>query len=97
VQVNLLGLDLRKSDGTSATLEFNSGELVDLMDLRNGDPLRLFTNEDLPVGSYTGVRLLFDTDEQSTPSRTTTATFRWCWQKVRTPRRFFRRGREEQH
>ena len=65
VQVNLLGLDLRKSDGTSATLEFNSGELVDLMDLRNGDPMRLFTNEDLPVGSYTGVRLLFDTDEQS--------------------------------
>jgi len=65
VQVNLLGLDLRKSDGTSATLEFNSGELVDLTDLRNGDPLRLFTNEDLPVGSYTGVRLLFDTDERS--------------------------------
>ena len=63
VQVNLLGLDLRKSDGTSTTLEFNSGELVDLLDLRNGDPMRLFTNEDLPVGSYTGVRLLFDEDE----------------------------------
>ena len=65
VQVNLLGLDLLKSDGTSATLEFSSGELVDLMDLRNGDPMRLFTNENLPVGSYTGIRLLFDTDEQS--------------------------------
>ena len=63
VQVNLRGLDLRKSDGTSATLEFRSGELVDLLDLRDGDPLRLFTNEDLPVGSYTGVRLLFDEDE----------------------------------
>jgi hypothetical protein len=63
VQVNLLGLELRKSDGTAATLEFNSGELVDLLDLRNGDPMRLFTNEDLPVGSYTGVRLLFDEDE----------------------------------
>ena len=62
VQVNLRGLDLRKGDGTSTTLEFNSGELVDLLDLRNGDPLRLFTNEDLPVGSYTGVRLLFDKD-----------------------------------
>jgi hypothetical protein len=63
VQVNLLGLNLRKSDGTTATLEFNSGELVDLLDLRDGDPMRLFTNEDLPVGSYTGVRLLFDEDE----------------------------------
>jgi hypothetical protein len=62
VQVNLLGLELRKGDGTSTTLEFNSGELVDLMDLRGGDPMRLFTNEDLPVGSYTGVRLLFDKD-----------------------------------
>ena len=63
VQVNLRGLDLRKSDGTSATLEFRSGELVDLLDLRDGDPMRLFTNEGLPVGSYTGVRLLFDEDE----------------------------------
>ena len=63
VQVNLRGLDLRKSDGTAAMLEFNSGELVDLLDLRDGDPLRLFTNEDLPVGSYTGVRLRFDEDE----------------------------------
>ena len=62
VQVNLLGLDLRRSDGTSTTLEFNSGELVDLVDLRIRDPLRLFTNEELPAGSYTGVRLLFDED-----------------------------------
>jgi hypothetical protein len=50
VQVNLLGLD------------FRSGELVDLLDLRDGDPMRLFTNESLPAGRYTGVRLLFDTD-----------------------------------
>jgi hypothetical protein len=63
VQVNLLGLDLRKSDGTTATLEFRAGELVDLLDLRDGDPLRLFTDEELPVGTYTGVRLLFDEDE----------------------------------
>ena len=63
VQVNVRGLDLRMSDGASKTLEFNSGELVDLLDLQNGKPMRLFTNEDLPVGSYTGVRLLFDKDE----------------------------------
>jgi hypothetical protein len=63
VQVNLRGLDFRKDDGTEAKLEFRSGELVDLLDLRDGDPMRLFTNEDLPVGRYTGVRLLFDKDE----------------------------------
>ena len=62
VQVNLRGLDFRMSDGTSTTLEFNSGELVDLVDFQVRDSMRLFTNEDLPVGSYTGVRLLFDED-----------------------------------
>lgn len=63
VEANLLGLDFRRDDGTSATLEFRSGELVDLIDLQDGDPLRLFTNEELPAGRYTGVRLLFDEDE----------------------------------
>ena len=63
VEANLLGLDFRRDDGTGATLEFRSGELVDLIDLQDGDPLRLFTNEELPAGRYTGVRLLFDEDE----------------------------------
>jgi hypothetical protein len=62
VQVNLRGLDFRMSDGTSKTLEFNSGELVDLMDSQVRDSTRLFTNEELPLGRYTGVRLLFDED-----------------------------------
>jgi len=63
VQVNLLGLDFRMSDGTSNTLEFSSSEIVDLVDFQIRDSMRLFTNEDLPAGSYTGVRLLFDDDE----------------------------------
>ena len=63
VEVNVLGLDLRRDDGTTATLEFRTGELVDLIDLADGEPLRLFTDEELPVGRYTGVRLLFDEDE----------------------------------
>jgi hypothetical protein len=62
VQVNLLGLEFRKDDATTKSLEFRSGELVNLLDLRDGDPMRLFTNESLPAGRYTGVRLLFDTD-----------------------------------
>jgi Domain of unknown function (DUF4382) len=71
VQANLLGLEFRKGDSTTTTLEFRDGELVDLLDLRDGDPLRLFTNEELPAGSYTGVRLLFDPDQE--PSRVTTS------------------------
>ena len=60
VQLSLLGLELRRSDGATATLEFSAGEPVDLLDLTQGDPLRLFTGEELPAGQYTGVRLLFD-------------------------------------
>jgi len=60
VEVSLLGLEFRKSDGTNATLEFNTGEIVNLLDLLSGSPLRLFTSEKLPDGTYTGVRLLFD-------------------------------------
>jgi hypothetical protein len=63
VQVNLLGLEFRRNDGSTPTLEFRTGELVDLLDLRDGDPLRLFTDEQLPAGQYTGVRLLFDDDD----------------------------------
>lgn len=63
VQLNLLGLEFRRADGTVTSLEFSTGETVDLLDLRDGDPLRLFTDEELPVGQYVGVRLLFDEDQ----------------------------------
>jgi hypothetical protein len=63
VQVNLHGLEFRRDDGSEATLEFNDGELVDLLALQNGDPLRVFTDEELHTGHYIGLRLLFDPDE----------------------------------
>jgi len=71
VRANLLGLEFRKGDSTTTTLEFTDGEIVDLLDLRDADPLRLFTNEELPVGTYTGVRLLFDADQEQ--SKVTTS------------------------
>jgi hypothetical protein len=72
VEVNLRGLDFRRDDGTDRTLEFSNAEVVDLLDLQTGDPMRLFTDEELPVGRYIGVRLLFDTDED--PNQVTTST-----------------------
>jgi hypothetical protein len=61
VQVNVRGLEFRQADGGNPTLEFRSGERVDLLELwGRGEPLRLFTDEELPAGQYTGVRLLFD-------------------------------------
>jgi len=63
VQVNLLGLEFRQDDGSLPTLEFRSGERVDLLKLwSDREPMRLFTDEELPAGQYTGVRLLFDED-----------------------------------
>jgi len=66
LQVSLLGLEFRKADGATATLEFRAGESVDLLDLTQGDPMRLFTGEELPAGQYTGVRLLFDRGADAT-------------------------------
>lgn len=63
VQVNLRGLEFRQAGGERPTLEFRSGERVDLLKLwSDREPLRLFTDEELPAGQYTGVRLLFDDD-----------------------------------
>src|SRR5262245_5142539 len=72
VEVNLLGLDFRREDGTDRTLEFSDPEVIDLLNLETGDPMRLFTDEELPAGHYIGVRLLFDRDEH--PNQVTTGT-----------------------
>jgi len=69
VEAKVLGLDFRRDDGTNVTLEFRTGEVIDLIDLQDGDPLRLFTDEELPAGRYTGVRLLFDDDEDDNAVR----------------------------
>ncbi len=76
VQANLLGVELRKADSTSTTLEFRDSEPVDLRDLATSStPLRLFTSETLPTGEYTGIRLLFDTAVDAKVVDTAGATF----------------------
>ena len=69
VSVNLRGLEFRQSDGSTPTLEFRDGEIVNLLDLDEGSPVRLFTDEELPAGSYTGVRLRFDSRGQLDKSK----------------------------
>jgi hypothetical protein len=61
VVVPLLGIEFQTSGGTE-TLEMTEAELIDLMDSLDGNSLRVFTDEELPTGDYTGVRLLFDED-----------------------------------
>jgi hypothetical protein len=60
----LLGLEFRRSDSATQTLEFSAADPTDLLDASGASLLRLFTDEELPEGTYTGVRLLFD-DQQS--------------------------------
>lgn len=66
VRTSLRGLEFERSGGATTKLEFRDGEPVDLMDLADGAPLRLFTDEPLPTGDYTGVRLLFERDAEVT-------------------------------
>jgi hypothetical protein len=63
VGTTLRGLEFQSSSGVQ-TLEFTEGDPVDFMNFSAsaGSSSRLFTDEDLPEGTYTGVRLLFDED-----------------------------------
>jgi hypothetical protein len=62
VVVSLRGLEFRNSEGSTRTLEFRDPESIDLIDERSA-PFRMFTDEELPEGHYTGVRLLFDEED----------------------------------
>jgi Domain of unknown function (DUF4382) len=61
VVADLAGLQFEKSDGSTESLEFETSESVNFNGFQ-GSLLTLFTDEPLPTGTYTGVRLLFDTD-----------------------------------
>lgn len=70
VRTELSGLEFERSDGTTEKLEFTSAQPINLMqlaDLQNS--VRLFTSEEVPEGSYTGVRLLFEPDQDATVTR----------------------------
>jgi len=56
----LSGLEFRTSGGGTETFTFDEAERIDLLTFVNGTPVRLLTDEDLPEGTYTGVRLVFD-------------------------------------
>jgi len=56
------GLEFERSDGTTEQVTFTASESVNLNGFQNGRVLTLLTDETLPEGTYTGVRLLFDTD-----------------------------------
>jgi len=63
VVADLRGVEFSKSSGGTETLEFLDSQQVDLMDYTEDNGVfRLFTSEQVSEGSYTGVRLLFDTD-----------------------------------
>jgi hypothetical protein len=58
-----LGIEFQRSDGGTESIELTNAEAIDLMAYVIGDPIRLLTDEDLPEGNYTGVRLKFDPDD----------------------------------
>lgn len=63
VAVTLAGVEFRRSGGDTRRLEFTEPELIDLMEVVDGDAFRLFTDEELPEGTYTGIRLILEDDD----------------------------------
>jgi hypothetical protein len=57
-----MGIEFERSDGGTERFAFDEAERIDLLTFVNGTPLRILTDEELPEGTYTGVRLLFDAD-----------------------------------
>lgn len=62
VQVMLRGVEFTTTDGGTRRLEFTDAEPLELLGLA-GNIERVFTDEELPEGTYTGVRLLLETEE----------------------------------
>jgi hypothetical protein len=66
VRVELAGLEFERSDGQTEKLEFTAPEAANLTQLASlQNSVRLFTSEELPEGTYTGVRLLFATEQDA--------------------------------
>jgi hypothetical protein len=66
VVTHIRGLEFSTSGGGTKTLEFRASEQVNLINFADDNGVfRLFTDEQLPKGNYTGVRLLFDQDQVS--------------------------------
>jgi hypothetical protein len=63
IVVEVDGIQFEKSDGGVQTLEFDSSLPIDLMTYLDGNAVRLFTEETLSDGQYSGVRLVFGNDE----------------------------------
>jgi len=66
INVNLAGIEFERADGGTEKLTFTASERTDLIDLLDSNPLRLFTDEELKEGSYTGVRLLLEDNDDAT-------------------------------
>lgn len=67
VNASITGLEFRKDNGGTKKLSFTAGQPVNLLDYLDGNALRVFTNEDLSEGTYTGVRLTFEADPADDP------------------------------
>lgn len=66
VFVELDGVQFRKDSGEVETLQFDSPQSYNLMVYPSSNALRLFTDEQLSDGRYTGVRLLYGNDKDKT-------------------------------
>ena len=65
INVDVLGVEFERTDGGTQKLEFTRSERTDLILLLEEGSLSLFTNEELPAGAYSGVRLLLEDNDDA--------------------------------
>ncbi len=65
INVDVLGVEFERTDGGTEKLEFTRSERTDLILLLEDGSLDLFTNEELPDGTYSGVRLLLEDNDDA--------------------------------
>lgn len=57
------GVEFHRSDGGTERFAFDEPQRIDLLTFTTGTPVRLLSDEELPEGTYDGVRLVFDEED----------------------------------
>ena len=60
VNVRFTGVELLTEAGTAETYDFDEVRTINLLDLQGGRTVTLVSDDDVPGGTYSGIRLLID-------------------------------------
>ena len=71
VNVRFTGVELLTEAGTAETYDFDEVRTINLLDLQGGRTVTLVSDDDVPGGTYNGIRLLIDAPSSGSESTIT--------------------------